>query len=326
MELGYHLASEEHGPNALVDNARRAEEAGFSYAIISDHFHPWIDAQGQSPFVWAVLGGIARETRTLRVGTGVTCPLIRIHPALVAQAAATAAVMFEGRFFLGLGTGERVNEHVLGDRWPTAGERREMLGEAIEVIRLLWEGGMRTFEGSFFDVEQARLYTLPAEPPAIYVAAGGPASARLAGRFADGLISTAPNRAVVEAFEEAGGTAKPRHAEILVCWAETEQRATETVLRQWPLAGLPSVLNSELATPAQFGQAARMVTPEALEGTVVLGPDPARHLAAIEEYARAGFDHVHVHQVGADQEGCLRFYQREVLPQIGRVAAQVGSR
>ena len=324
MKLGYHLASEEHGPNTLVANAKRAEAAGFAYAIISDRFHPWIDAQGQSPFVWSVLGGIARETGRLRVGTGVTCPLIRTHPALIAQAAATAAVMFEGRFFLGVGTGERLNEHILGDRWPSVLERRAMLQEAIELIQLLWQGGTRTFEGQFYDVDHARLYTLPAKPPPIYVAAAGPRTARLAGRFGDGLISTSPSERTVAAFEDAGGRTKPRYGELTVCWAKTGEEAVETVMRQWPLAGLPRVLSGELATPSQYGQAVRTVTPRSIEGKVVCGPDPAKHLAAIEAYARVGFDHVHVHQVGADQDGFFRFYEREVLPSVDRVLAGTG--
>jgi G6PDH family F420-dependent oxidoreductase len=320
LELGYSLSSEEHGPNALIAAARRAEDAGFAFAMISDHFHPWTDEQGQSPFVWSVLGAIARETERLRVGTAVTCPLIRMHPAVVAQAAATTAVMFEGRFLLGVGTGERLNEHVLGDRWPPHRERQAMLEEAIEIMRQLWEGGTRSFDGRFYDVEQARIYTLPEPAPPIVMAAMGPRSAAMAGRFADGLISTAPSREIVQAFEKAGGSPKPRYGQLKVCWAETEEEASDTVLRFWPLSGLPGVLNTELATPAQFGQAARMVEAADLEGKVTLGPDPARHLAAIEEYARAGFDHVFVHQVGPDQEGFIRFYEREILPRAGRLA------
>ena len=320
LELGYGLSSEEHGPNQLIESAARAEEAGFSYAVISDHYHPWTDEQGQSPFVWSVLGGIARETKRLRAGTGVTCPLIRMHPGLVAQAAATTATMFTGRFFLGVGTGERLNEHVFGDRWPPARERQAMLEEAIEIMRLLWEGGTHSFEGRFYEVEQARIYTLPEPAPPIYMAAVGQRSAAMAGRLADGLISTAPSPEVVRAFAQAGGARKPRYGQLKVCWADSEERAGDTAMRYWPTSGLPGVLNSELATPAQFAQAARIVEPGHLRGQIVLGPDPARHLAAIEEYARAGFDHVHVMQVGPDQEGFARFYEREVLPQASRLA------
>src|SRR5919197_3640295 len=186
-QLGYALASEDWGPSDLVDLARRAEEAGFEYALISDHIHPWTDKQGSSPFVWSVIGAIARATERLRLGTGVTCPTIRIHPVIVAQAAATSQVMMEGRFFLGLGTGEELNEHVTGARWPGPQERLDMLEEAIELLRLLWEGGYQSHYGKHYSVEQARIFTLPDEPPPIAVAAAQSSAAELAGRLGDAL-------------------------------------------------------------------------------------------------------------------------------------------
>src|SRR5918996_3866961 len=190
MECGYALSSEEHLPLDLVRYARRAEEAGLPFALVSDHFHPWIDRQGESPFVWSVIGGIAVETETLRLGTGVTCPTIRTHPAIIAQAAATSAAMMPGRFFLGVGTGENLNEHILGDRWPPSDIRREMLEEAVDVMRSLWEGGSQSHYGDYYVVENARLYTLPEEPPPILVAASGPRAAELAGRIGDGFVGT----------------------------------------------------------------------------------------------------------------------------------------
>src|SRR5512143_669201 len=193
-ELGYAFSSEEHRPNDLVRYARMAEEAGFTFGLISDHFHPWLDKQGNSPFVWSVLGGIAQVTQRLRVGTGVTCPTIRIHPAIIAQAAATIGAMMPGRFFLGVGTGENLNEHILGDKWPPVEIRQEMLTEAVSVIRLLWKGGMQSHRGTYYVVENARIYTLPDKLPDIYVAAAGPKSAEVAGRIGDGLISTAPKK------------------------------------------------------------------------------------------------------------------------------------
>src|ERR671925_2086247 len=214
VELGYKLSSEEQRPNDLVRYAAMAENAGFTFALISDHYHPWIDRQGQSPFVWAVLGGIAGATEDLRVGTGVTAPIIRIHPALVAQAAATCAAMMPGRFFLGVGTGENLNEHVLGDRWPAPDERLEMLEEAIEVMRLLWQGGRQTHRGKHYTVEGARIYTLPAESPPIAVAAAQPRAAELAGKLGDALISVAADEEVVQRFEDAGGKGKPRYGQI----------------------------------------------------------------------------------------------------------------
>src|SRR5919108_495182 len=171
VELGYALSSEEHAPNDLVRYAQRAEEVGFAFALISDHFHPWLDQQGESPFVWGVIGAIAEATERLVLGTGVTCPTMRMHPALVAQAAATSAALMPERFFLGVGTGENLNEHILGERWPNADERLEMLEEAIELIRELWQGELVSWRGRYFTVDRARVYTLPEEPPPIAVAA-----------------------------------------------------------------------------------------------------------------------------------------------------------
>src|SRR5215212_2388909 len=202
VEIGYALSAEEHRPGDLVRYAIAAEEAGFPFALVSDHFHPWTDRQGQSPFVWSVIGAIAQATDRLRLGTGVTCPTIRIHPAIVAHAAATSAVMMEGRFFLGVGTGEELNEHILGDLWPAPQVRLEMLEEAIEVMRLLWQGGYQSHLGKHYTVEQARIYTLPAEPPPIAVAAAQPRAAELAGRLGDAFVGVAPESDLVEQFEQ----------------------------------------------------------------------------------------------------------------------------
>jgi G6PDH family F420-dependent oxidoreductase len=315
--IGYALSSEEHPPGALVRWARLAEERGFGYALISDHFHPWTDRQGHSPFVWTTIGAIAEATERLRLGTGVTCPTIRTHPAIVAQAAATAAALMPGRFFLGVGTGENLNEHVLGDRWPEGAVRLEMLAEAIEVIRLLWQGGYQSHHGRHYTVEEARIYTLPDEPPDLMVAAGQPGAAKLAGEAGDGLVSTSPDPELVSEFEEAGGGGKPRIGQLTVCWAEDEGEARRTALEWWPNAALPGELGQELALPRHFEQAAQLVTEDAVAEKVVCGPDPAKHLELIDQFADAGFDHVYVHQVGPDQEGFLDFYAREILERAG---------
>ena len=316
MELGYTLSSEELPPGELVANARRAEEVGFTFALVSDHYHPWVDAQGQSPFVWSVIGGVSQATERLRLGTGVTCPTIRIHPAIVAQAAATCAALMPGRFFLGVGTGENLNEHILGDHWPMPDERLEMLEEAIEVIRLLWRGGYRTHRGQRYTVEKARIYTLPDELPPIAVAAAQPRAANLAGRLGDAFIGVSPDPEIVREFEQAGGQGKSRYGQVHVCWAETEEEAVRTAHETWPVAGIEGPLMQEIALPAHFETATALVTPEKVAETVVCGPDPERHLAKIREYADAGFDHVYVHQIGRDQEGFFRFYEREVLPKL----------
>ena len=315
-ELGYTLSSEEHGPNELVRYARLAEEAGFTFALISDHFHPWVDAQGQSPFVWSVIGGISQATERLRLGTGVTCPTIRIHPAIIAHASATAATMMPGRFFLGVGTGENLNEHILGDHWPAPDERLDMLAEAIELIRLLWEGEEQTFRGVYYTVENARLYTVPEEPPPLVVAAAKPGAATLAGDVGDGFVGVSPQRELIERFEEGGGADKPRYGQVHVCWAESEEEAKRTAHRIWPNAGVQGDLSWELPRPVHFEQAAATVTEDDIAEAIVCGPDPARHLEKIAEYLDAGYDHVYLHQVGPDQEGFIRFCEREILGQV----------
>ena len=315
VEIGYALSSEEHPPNDLVRNARRAEQSGFSFAAISDHYHPWIDRQGQSAFVWSVIGAISQATSTLKLGTGVTCPSFRIHPAIVAQAAATAAAMMPGRFFLGLGSGENLNEHILGEHWPRAPIRQDMLAEAIEVIRQLWEGGYQSYEGQYFTVENARIYTLPDEPPPIVLAAGGPTAAEMAGDLADGIWVVAPERSLLDTYAEAGGKG-PRYGQVKLCWATDTDAAKQTVSEWWPNAGIGGELSQELPLPRHFQQAAALVTPEALAEKIPMGPDPEQYVEAVKAFADAGFSHVYLHQIGPDQEGFFDFFTRELAPRL----------
>ena len=316
FELGYALSSEEHSPMQLVDNAKRAEEVGFTFSLISDHFHPWVDAQGHAAFVWSVLGGIARETARLRIGTGVTCPMIRTHPAIIAQAAATTACMFEGRFFLGVGSGENLNEHILGDHWPAPDERLEMLEESVEVMRLLWQGGYQTHRGKHYTVENARIYDVPDDGVEVYVAAAAPLAAELAGRIGDGFISVAPEEELIEKFEGAGGKGKPLVAQVTVCYAETEDEAKKTLKEIWPNAGIKGDLSQELPLPKHFEQAAEMVTEDDLAEMIPCGPDPEKHLEQLRKYADAGYTHLYVHQIARDQEPFFRFYEREIMPSL----------
>jgi coenzyme F420-dependent glucose-6-phosphate dehydrogenase len=318
LEVGYWLSSEEHGPGDLVDHAVQAEAIGFGSAMISDHFHPWLRVQGESPFVWAVIGGIAQATSRLRIGTGVTAPIVRIHPAIVAHAAATAAVMLEGRFFLGLGAGERLNEHVTGTRWPGGIERRAMLAEAVAVIRRLLAGGNVNHSGDYFRVENAELFTLPEEPPPIILAVGGPRGAKLAGELGDGMLAVEPNARLVESFETAGGAGKPRMAQVHVCWAPSEDEARRIAHRFWPLAGLRGQVFFDLARPTDFEQVVDGLPPETATAGLVLGPDAGRHIEAITRFAAAGFTEVYVHQIGPDQDGFFRCYADEVLPNFAR--------
>jgi coenzyme F420-dependent glucose-6-phosphate dehydrogenase len=316
VAFGYALSSEEHAPNELVHLARRAEEVGFTFALISDHYHPWIDRQGHSPFVWSVIGGIAQATQRLMVGTGVTCPTIRIHPGIIAQAAATSAAMMPGRFFLGVGTGENLNEHIFGDHWPTHDRREAMLEEAVAIIRLLWQGDTLTYRGVYYTVENARVYTLPDQLPPIFMAASGPRAAEAAGRLADGFITTAPEADLLKCFEGGGGTGKPSYGQLTVCWAQDEASARRLAYEYWPTAAIRGELTQELPTPAHFEQAAKMVREEDVAQAIICGPDPERHIAGIKEFVDAGYDHVYVHQIGPDQEGFFRFYEREVLPKL----------
>ena len=247
-EFGYALSSEEHSAPDLVANATAAEEAGFSFALISDHFHPWIDRQGQSPFVWSVLGGIAGATEKLEVGTGVTCPMIRIHPAIIAQAAATTASLMPGRFFLGLGSGENLNEHILGTAWPEWDVRAEMLEEAVEVIRRLWTGEVTSHRGRHYTVQNARIYSLPQELPPIYLAAGGKKSIRQAARIGDGLIATGPDAQLLRDFDEAGGSG-PRYGQVTLCWADTERKARQIAREWWPTAAIKREETQDASPP-----------------------------------------------------------------------------
>jgi G6PDH family F420-dependent oxidoreductase len=314
-ELGYALSSEEHGPDVLVDNAVRAEAVGFEHALVSDHYHPWVPTQGEAPFVWTTLGGIARETESIHVGTGVTAPIIRIHPANVAQATATTAAMFDGRFFFGVGTGEHLNEHVTGQRWPEFDVRMQMLEEAVALIRRLWTGENVSHHGEHYTVENAKLFTLPETPPEVCVSGTGPKSARKAGEFGDGLVSTAPVAEFVDGFHEEGDG--PRYGQATVCYAESKEEAIETALEYWPNSAIPGEVSWELPTPKHFEAAAEDVGAEDVQENIVCGPDPDDHLDQLQEFVDAGFDHVYVHQVGPNQEEFFEFYESEILPSFG---------
>jgi G6PDH family F420-dependent oxidoreductase len=313
-KIGYALSSEEHTARALVRFGAMAFEHGFTDIEVSDHFHPWNDEQGQSPFVWNVLGGLATAVPEARLGTGVTCPIIRIHPAIVAQAAATTASM-AGSFFLGVGTGENLNEHVHADRWPAADERLDMLEEAVEVMRKLWTGDEISHEGRFYRVEDARIYTLPAEPPPVHVSAFGPKAARLAARIGDGFVTTAPDADLVKEYRDAGGEG-PTIAMPKACWAASEEEARKTAFRLWPNTGLPGQLAQELRTPKLFEQACEIVDEDTAIGDTPMGPDPEVHAESMRSFLEAGFDEVFVHQIGDQQEEFLRFYRDEVIPRL----------
>lgn len=315
MRIGYFLSTEEHGPHALVEQARLAEQAGFEALWISDHFHPWNDEQGQSPFVWGVIGAISAVCR-LPVTTAVTCPTVRLHPAIVAQAAATAAVQLDGRFVLGVGTGEALNEHVLGDRWPSEGVRLEMLEEAVGVMRELWKGDFTYHHGRHYTVENARLYTVPDEPPPVYVSAFGPHSFDLARRIGDGFITTSPDAERVREWHAAVGRDKPTQAGYKVCVADTEDEGVAIAHRLWRNSGLPGELSQVLPSPKHFEQASELVTPEMTREATTCGRDVDRHVETFQTYAEAGFDEVYVSNMGPHHQQFFDLYRDEVLPRL----------
>ena len=315
MRIGYFLSSEEFGPADLLDQARRAQDAGFEALWISDHFHPWLDTQGHSPFVWSTIGALSQVCR-LPVTTAVTCPTVRTHPAVVAQAAATSAVLHEGRFVLGVGTGEALNEHVLGDPWPSADVRLDMLEEAVDIMRMLWAGGFVDHRGEHYTLDTARLYTLPDEPPTVYLSGFGPKSIDLAARIGDGYICTKPDASMVNRFREKGGGDKPTAAGLKVCFAESEDEGVRIAHERWPNEGLPGELAQVLPSPKHFEQASSLVTPEMTAKSHACGPNPEKHLETIRKYVEAGYDEIYVNNIGPHWPGFFDLYAKEILPAV----------
>ncbi|SCF27241.1 F420-dependent oxidoreductase, G6PDH family [Micromonospora viridifaciens] len=315
MRIGYALSSEEYGPAELLAQARAAEQAGFQALWISDHYHPWNDAQGQSGFVWSTIGALS-QVCSLPVTTAVTCPTVRIHPALIAQAAATSAVLHSGRFVLGVGSGEALNEHILGDPWPQLDVRLEMLEEAVEVMRELWRGRFVNHYGEHYIVQHARVYTLPDTPPPVYVSGFGPKSIDLAARIGDGYICTMPDAGMVRRFRDHGGGDKPCQGGFKAAYADSEDEGARLAYEKWPNAGLPGELSQVLPSPRHFEQATQLVQPEMMKQSFVCGNSADAHLEMIDKYAKAGFDELYLANTGPHWQGLLDLYQREVLPQL----------
>ena len=318
-EIGYFLSSEEHGPRDLLDHARWASDVGIGSVWISDHYHPWLDEQGQSPFVWSVIGAIAAST-SLSVATAVTCPTMRIHPAIVAQAAATSALLLDGRFELGVGSGENLNENIFGDTWPITDIRLEMLEEAVEVIRLLWTGEEVTHHGKHYVVENARIYSMPDAPPPVIVSGFGPHSTDLAARIGDGYVSTRPDRELVDRYRGAGGRG-PASAGLKLCWGRDAEECARTAHRLWRSSGVPGELSQELRSPALFEQAASAVTVDAIAEKIPCGPEVEPIVNAVKEYIEAGFDRIYLNQIGTQQKEFFRFFERELLPALAEIGA-----
>lgn len=316
MRIGYKLAAEAFGPGELIRQAVRAEEVGFDFVEISDHFHPWLDNQGHSPFVWTVLGAIATKTERFGLATGVTCPTVRYHPAIIAQAAATLALVSDGRFTLGVGSGERLNEHVVGQEFPDSVRvRHELLREALEIIRLLWRGGYHRYTGEHLRLADARIFDLPEQPPLIAVAASGPASARIAAELGDGLFATDPDARLVRHYRAAGGTG-PGYAEVPMAWAPDEHTAARAVwdTTRWALTGWKVM--SELPNPVNFAAATTTVREDDILRRFACGPDPARYVEVTQQFVDAGFDRLVMQNAGPDPDGFFDFYRRELNERI----------
>ena len=312
---GYTLSSEEFGPVELVECGVAAERVGFDFLTVSDHYHPWTQSQGHSPFAWTTVGSVGARTDRIAIGTGVTCPLIRVHPAIVAQAAASSSALTGGRFFLGVGTGEALNEHITGEAWPAIEVRWEMLAEAVEIMRLLWTGETIDHWGDHYVVENARIFTRPAGPIEVIWAASGPASAALAAEHGDGLWSTSPDDEVVRAYRDAGGDG-PVYGQVSLCWSDDADAALDTVHAVWPNAGVPGQLSQDLPTWTHFEQVSELVTKEMLAERIPCGDDVDRVVESVRAFTDAGFDHIHFHQIGPDQAAFLDAWNGVLLPAL----------
>ena len=312
MQIGYKLATEAFSPTQVIEQTVMAERAGFDFVELSDHFHPWLESQGHSGFTWSMLGAMAARTTTLGLATGVTCPSFRYHPAIIAQAAATMALISDGRFTLGVGAGERLNEHIIGtEHYFGVQKRHEAFREALHIINLLWQGGYKTYQGKHLQVEDARIFDLPDTLPVMAVAASGPVSAKIAAEHGTGLFVTEPKPEIVQVFTDAGGSG-PRYAEVPLAWAPDEDAAAAAVLEtsRWALTGWKVM--AELPNPVNFDAASASVTADDVKGQFACGPDVARHLEVAQEYVDAGYDHLVCQNAGPDPEGFMDFFTREL--------------
>ena len=313
VRLGWWLSSEEHDPRDLVNQAVIAEQSGFQTVMISDHLVPWVRSQAHAGHVWTTIGAIAQAAGGLEIGTGVTAMINRNHPINVAHAAATAAILLEGRFFLGVGTGERLNEQPFGRRWPSPGQRRERLGEAIEVIRQVWRGDNVNIRNTHWRVENLRLLERPATPPPIYVAVSGRRSAKMAGESGDGIIAVTPDAALVDAFHGAGAVG-PCIGQLHVSLATTIDAAVDNAWEHWPNGVVPPALLTELAKPEHFEAVAEAAGRQAVRNTVVCATDVSPVIEAIDRFVGAGYDTIYLHQVGPDQRRLADIAAAELLP------------
>ncbi|HEY2831034.1 MAG TPA: TIGR03557 family F420-dependent LLM class oxidoreductase [Sporichthyaceae bacterium] len=317
MKFGYTLMCEQAGPAQLVRDAVAAEQAGYDFAVISDHYFPWLEEQGHAPFAWSVLGAVAQATDRLPLMTFVTCPTRRYHPALVAQMSATMALLAPGRFALGLGAGENLNEHVVGGEWPAVDERHDMLEEAAGIIRALWTGDEITWRGMHFDVVKARVFDVPKTPPPLGIAVSGPSSCRIAGEHADVMIAVEPNEALCDAYDAAGGAGKPRYGQQPMSYDVDRQAAITRAHEQFRWFGAGWSVNAELPGPAAFDAASQFVRPEDVAAAMPCGDDVEAVIKSVQPWANAGFTRLALLQIGERaQDGYLEWSARELLPAL----------
>jgi G6PDH family F420-dependent oxidoreductase len=316
--FGYTLMCEQSRPDQLVRDVQLAERAGFDFSVISDHYQPWLDEQGHSGYAWSILGAAAQATERIPLMSYVTCPILRYHPAIVAQKAATVQILSGNRFRLGLGAGENLNEHVVGRGWPAVGVRHEMLREAIEIISALFDGeGRVNYRGRYFDVEQAKLWDLPDERVPIGVAVSGQASCRLAGQLADVMVAVQPEAELVQKFQQAGGAGKPVVGQVAVCYDPDQETAVQRAHDQFRWFGLGWKVNADLPNPDGFAGATQFVTPEQVADSLACGPDLEQHVEAVRPFIDAGFTEVALVQIGADhQQAFVDWAERELLPAL----------
>jgi G6PDH family F420-dependent oxidoreductase len=323
MQLGYKLATEGFDPKELIRQAVLAEQSGFDFVEMSDHYHPWVEAQGHSAFTWNLLSAIAMKTERIGLVTGVTCPSVRYHPAIIAQAAATLAIISDDRFTLGVGAGERLNEHVVGLGFPGARIRHARFREALEIIRLLWQGGYQSYEGKYLQLEDARVFDLPDRLPVIAVAASGPESAQLAADLGDGLFATEPAGDLLRSWHELGGHG-PAYAEVPLAWAPDEDTAVQAVLEKNSFALTGWKVMAELPNPVNFEAAVANVTASQVREQFACGPDVSRHLEVAQQFADAGFDHLVTMNAGPDPDGFMDFFARELAEPLRKLTPAAG--
>lgn len=316
VQIGYTMMCEQRAPQDLVTDVVLAEQAGFDFAVISDHYHPWLEAQGHGGYAWSVLGAAAARTERIPLMTYVTCPTVRYHPAIVAQKAATMALLSDGRFTLNLGAGERLNEHVVGQGWPSVSVRHQLLSEAVDVIRKLWEGGYVTHDGRYFQVDSARVFDLPETPIPLGVAVSGPESCRLAGEKADVMVAVEPRPELRQWFDAAGGSGKPGIAQAGCCYGPDPDAALQLAHEQfrWFPAGWKQ--NAELPNCVNFDAASQFVRPEDMADQVPHGTDVEPYVQAVKQFVDAGLEQVAFVQIGPDQEAFCQFFVDTLGPAL----------